>query len=107
MYEPVKYKVRDIANKMALLDREVKYLVNKAKIWRPKPETTNHMENKTDQAINATQLPDVESTSVPDVDIQSEQSNTEEVTEDTLSSSENDNTKTNNERDQEEIHQEL
>lgn len=33
---PVLYKVRDIANRMALLDREVKYLVNKAKIWRPK-----------------------------------------------------------------------
>ncbi|XP_035741510.1 hypoxia up-regulated protein 1-like isoform X3 [Vespa mandarinia] len=107
LYEPVKYKVRDIANKMALLDREVKYLVNKAKIWRPKPETTNHTENKTDQALNATQLPDVESTAVPDVDIQSEQSNTEGVTEDTLILPENDNTKTNNERDQEEIHQEL
>lgn len=37
-YETVKYKVRDIANKMALLDREVKYLVNKAKIWKPKVE---------------------------------------------------------------------
>lgn len=107
LYESVKYKVRDIANKMALLDREVKYLVNKAKIWRPKPETTNHTENKSDQAINATQLPDVEPTSVPDIDIQSEQSNTEDVTEDTLILPENDNTKTNNERDQEEIHQEL
>lgn len=92
---------------MALLDREVKYLVNKAKIWKPKPETTNHMENKTDQAINATQLPDVEPTSVPDVDIQSEKSNKEEVTEDTLSLPKNDDTKTNNERDQQEKHQEL
>ncbi|KAL2739178.1 hypoxia up-regulated protein 1 [Vespula maculifrons] len=107
LYESVTYKVRDIANKMALLDREVKYLVNKAKIWRPKPETTNHTENKSDQAINATKLPDVEPTSVPDIDIQSEQSNTEDVTEDTLILPENDNTKTNNERDQEEIHQEL
>uniref|UniRef100_A0A0C9QZD6 Hypoxia up-regulated protein 1 n=1 Tax=Fopius arisanus TaxID=64838 RepID=A0A0C9QZD6_9HYME len=38
LHEPVKHKVRDIANKMALLDREVKYLVNKAKIWKPKVE---------------------------------------------------------------------
>ncbi|XP_033207076.1 hypoxia up-regulated protein 1 isoform X2 [Belonocnema kinseyi] len=35
---PVPYKVRDMANKMALLDREVKYLINKAKIWKPKQE---------------------------------------------------------------------
>ncbi|XP_063982938.1 hypoxia up-regulated protein 1 isoform X2 [Diachasmimorpha longicaudata] len=35
LHQPIKYKVRDIANKMALLDREVKYLVNKAKIWKP------------------------------------------------------------------------
>ncbi|XP_015126610.1 hypoxia up-regulated protein 1 isoform X2 [Diachasma alloeum] len=37
-HEPIKFKVRDIANKMALLDREVKYLVNKAKIWKPTVE---------------------------------------------------------------------
>ncbi|XP_014608024.1 PREDICTED: hypoxia up-regulated protein 1 [Polistes canadensis] len=125
LYEPIKYKVRDIANKMALLDREVKYLVNKAKIWRPKPETTNNMENKTDQATNKTQLPNIESTSVPDPDTQSEQSNPENIeaedkklenilesnttdaTEDTLNLSNNDNSKTNNERNQDEKHQEL
>ena len=39
LYEPVVHKVRDIANKMAILDREVKYLLNKAKIWRPKEES--------------------------------------------------------------------
>ncbi|KAI4497421.1 hypothetical protein M0802_007432 [Mischocyttarus mexicanus] len=125
LYEPIKYKVRDIANKMALLDREVKYLVNKAKIWRPKPETTNNMENKTDQATNGTQLPDVESTPLPDPDIQSKQFhqetieveevklkyiqelNTTGATEDTLNLPKNDNTKTNNERDKDEKHQEL
>ncbi|KAJ9600744.1 hypothetical protein L9F63_001099, partial [Diploptera punctata] len=31
-----KLTVKSIADKMALLDREVKYLINKAKIWRPK-----------------------------------------------------------------------
>lgn len=125
LYEPIKYKVRDIANKMALLDREVKYLVNKAKIWRPKPETTNNMENKTDQATNGTELPNIESTSVPDPDTQSEQSNQENIeaedkklenipesnttdaTEDTLNLPKNDNSKTNNERNQDENHQEL
>ncbi|XP_011862642.1 PREDICTED: hypoxia up-regulated protein 1 isoform X2 [Vollenhovia emeryi] len=35
---PVRYKVRQIANKMELLDREIKYLVNKVKIWKPKQE---------------------------------------------------------------------
>ena len=43
--------MRDLANKMAMLDREMKYLVNKAKIWRPKPEpvvntTDKFSENK-------------------------------------------------------------
>ncbi|KAK2588316.1 hypothetical protein KPH14_004333 [Odynerus spinipes] len=125
LYKPVKYKVRDIANKMALLDREVKYLVNKAKIWKPKSETTNNAENKTDEAVNATELPDIESAPVPEIVIQPEHStaenvqteeqesehileaNTEGVTDDTLILPENDNTKTNNERDQQEVHQEL
>lgn len=49
---PVPYKVRDMANKMALLDREVKYLINKAKIWKPKQEpaantTESGADNKT------------------------------------------------------------
>ncbi|KAG5320504.1 HYOU1 protein, partial [Pseudoatta argentina] len=37
---PVKYKIRQIVNKMDLLDREIKYLLNKVKIWKPKQETT-------------------------------------------------------------------
>lgn len=49
LYEPVKYTVRDIANKMAILDREVKYLVNKAKIWKPKPKE-EPAKNKTDES---------------------------------------------------------
>lgn len=35
-HEPVVLTVKLITEKMALLDREVKYLVNKLKIWRPK-----------------------------------------------------------------------
>jgi len=45
--QPVKYKVRNIANKMELLDREIKYLLNKVKIWKPKQETeTNQTHSK-------------------------------------------------------------
>ncbi|KAJ8934580.1 hypothetical protein NQ314_013270 [Rhamnusium bicolor] len=35
-YEPVKLTVKMLMDKMAALDREVKYLVNKIKLWRPK-----------------------------------------------------------------------
>ncbi|XP_017876518.1 hypoxia up-regulated protein 1 isoform X1 [Ceratina calcarata] len=53
LYEPVKHKVRDIANKMALLDREVKYLINKAKIWKPKQEPgTNQTESTNENSTN-------------------------------------------------------
>uniref|UniRef100_A0A1W7R800 Hypoxia up-regulated protein 1 n=1 Tax=Aedes albopictus TaxID=7160 RepID=A0A1W7R800_AEDAL len=38
--EPVRLTVKDITDKMALLDREVKYLVNKLKLWRPKVKPT-------------------------------------------------------------------
>lgn len=48
--EPVLLTVKMISEKMATLDREVKYLVNKLKIWRPKvPEKTKEeKKNKTD-----------------------------------------------------------
>lgn len=38
--EPVRLTVKDLTDKMALLDREVKYLVNKLKLWRPKVKPT-------------------------------------------------------------------
>ncbi|CAG5099845.1 Similar to hyou1: Hypoxia up-regulated protein 1 (Danio rerio) [Cotesia congregata] len=47
-------QVRDIANKMALLDREVKYLVNKAKIWKPKQESVNQTEKSDTSKANET-----------------------------------------------------
>ncbi|XP_014221375.1 hypoxia up-regulated protein 1 [Trichogramma pretiosum] len=53
LYEPVVHKVRDIANKMAILDREVKYLVNKAKIWRPKEEPVTSTKNETENASDS------------------------------------------------------
>lgn len=38
--EPVRLTVKDITDRMAMLDREVKYLVNKLKLWRPKVKPT-------------------------------------------------------------------
>lgn len=35
-YEPVRLTVSELTNKMKLLDREVKYLLNKLKLWKPK-----------------------------------------------------------------------
>ncbi|XP_032689323.1 hypoxia up-regulated protein 1 isoform X2 [Odontomachus brunneus] len=57
--EPVKYKVRHISNKMELLDREIKYLINKIKIWKPKQEAAiNQTDSKTEEATeNQEELP--------------------------------------------------
>uniref|UniRef100_A0A182MPB6 Hypoxia up-regulated protein 1 n=1 Tax=Anopheles culicifacies TaxID=139723 RepID=A0A182MPB6_9DIPT len=37
---PVRLTVKDITDRMGMLDREVKYLVNKLKLWRPKVKPT-------------------------------------------------------------------
>ncbi|XP_055902240.1 hypoxia up-regulated protein 1 [Eupeodes corollae] len=44
--QELRLTVKDITDKMALLDREVQYLVNKIKIWKPKVKPTV-TENKT------------------------------------------------------------
>nr|ATU82895.1 secreted HSP70-like protein [Pristhesancus plagipennis] len=50
LYETPKLTIKLIVEKMATLEREVKYLVNKAKIWKPKQQ-----EDKTkDTATNTT-----------------------------------------------------
>ncbi|XP_017034776.1 hypoxia up-regulated protein 1 [Drosophila kikkawai] len=36
----IRLTVKDITDKMSLLDREIKYLVNKSKIWKPKAKPT-------------------------------------------------------------------
>ncbi|GAB1866073.1 Hypoxia up-regulated protein 1 [Camponotus japonicus] len=57
--EPVKYKIRHILSKMELLDREIKYLLNKVKIWRPKQENAaNQTTDKTEE--NEESMPDTE-----------------------------------------------
>ncbi|GAB0093000.1 hypoxia up-regulated protein 1 [Sergentomyia squamirostris] len=47
--EPVRLTVKAISEKMALLDREVKYLVNKLKIWKPKLKEKKTKSNETDK----------------------------------------------------------
>ncbi|XP_030379485.1 hypoxia up-regulated protein 1 [Scaptodrosophila lebanonensis] len=42
----VRLTVKDITEKMALLDREVKYLVNKIKIWKPKAKPADKEKTK-------------------------------------------------------------
>lgn len=95
MNQPVQYKVRHIAQKMELLDREVKYLLNKVKIRKPKPETT---------AGNKTERP-TEETKESAEEEETETSNTEE---DTLVIPETDKSQTTNTQNPEEDeHQEL
>ncbi|KAM7349563.1 hypoxia up-regulated Grp170 co-chaperone protein [Cochliomyia hominivorax] len=48
-YEEVRLTVKDITDKMGLLDREVKYLVNKIKIWKPKTKPTKKDKKKKDK----------------------------------------------------------
>lgn len=48
--EEVKLTVESIREKMANLDREVKYLLNKMKIWRPKKPIKKE-ENKTEETV--------------------------------------------------------
>lgn len=88
----VPFKVRDMANKMALLDREVKYLLNKAKIWKPKQEpVVNATENatagnKTKDSNNSKSLPESEKNkteeeakTVPDSETESTDSQEEKL----------------------------
>jgi len=60
---PVKYKIRQIVNKMELLDREIKYLLNKVKIWKPKQEAAVNQTagNKTERAIEENEEPAADS----------------------------------------------
>lgn len=98
--QPVQYKVRHIAQKMELLDREVKYLLNKVKIRKPKPETT--ASNKTERSTEETK----ESAEEEEETERPETSNTEE---DTLVLPENDKSQqtTDTQIPEEDEHQEL
>lgn len=49
--EELKLTIEGIREKMTNLDREVKYLVSKLKIWRPKKPVKKENDNKTDTVI--------------------------------------------------------
>ncbi|XP_067637972.1 hypoxia up-regulated protein 1 [Eurosta solidaginis] len=53
-YDEVRLSVKDITDKMSQLDRELKYMVNKLKIWKPKvkPTRKTKKENKTENVEN-------------------------------------------------------
>lgn len=79
--QPVQYKVRQIVSKMELLDREVKYLLNKVKIRKPKQES-NTASNKTERPIEEAKESEVErenETSKTDTEISDTEEDTEEI----------------------------
>ena len=105
MFAPVTHKVRDIANKMAMLDREVKYLVNKAKIWRPKESTmTNNTEETGDSKTNSG---DSEKKAKTKTDKRESDDSTTIEAEETLELPETDTTQTDSNKDSTDEHLEL
>lgn len=53
-YDAVRLTVKSLTEKMALIDREVKYLVNKLKIWKPKIKNTPKKEKKSSKNSTTT-----------------------------------------------------
>lgn len=92
--DPVQMTVKSITDRMALLDREVKYLINKLKIWKPKvkdtpkkakkatneSETTDGETAGAEAAVNETETVQKEEQDVPADDDQNGD-NTDEHTE--------------------------
>ncbi|XP_023232799.1 hypoxia up-regulated protein 1-like [Centruroides sculpturatus] len=70
LYENPKLTIKSIAEKIAALDREVKYLLNKARFAVPKTKQTE--ESNKDTSKNNTQTNETESTEETQSDIESE-----------------------------------
>lgn len=67
-YEDVKLTVKSIVDKMAEVDREIKYLTNKMKIWRPKaPPTPAPNVTKSENGTSKSAKPVIEEPAVEDV----------------------------------------
>ena len=67
---------------MALLDREMKYLINKAKIWRPKQDSvTNHTESTNENTTNTKEGSESESVPKSATDSQTENLQNEDISE--------------------------
>lgn len=68
-YEPLKLTVKMLMDKMAALDREVKYLINKLKLWKPKKtdKPATNKSNTTDKNETATEekVTDNKETEIP------------------------------------------
>lgn len=82
--EDIILTVDSIREKMAALDREVKYLINKMKIWRPKKPAKKETENKTEEVVieNTEEKPVVEEPQEsPDEEQEADQEKVEESTE--------------------------
>lgn len=96
--EPVRLTVKHLTDKMAFLDREVKYLVNKIKAWRPKEkpkkkkkatnetatenaETIEEAVTEKDEAVPTDEVPVGEGTVVEPAVEQSDSEPAEEKTE--------------------------
>lgn len=75
-HEPVQMTVKSITDRMALLDREVKYLLTKLKFWKPKVKETPKKSKKSDNEKDSTNTtsetvgeePTVSSDEVPPVE---------------------------------------
>lgn len=64
---------------MESLDREIKYLINKIKIWKPKQETVmNQTDSKTDQAAENQEESPLDTTT--EADIEKDKSTGEQTT---------------------------
>lgn len=50
-HEPVKLTVKTLSEKMSALDREVKYLVNKMKLWKPKKTDKKKKEEEKEEEV--------------------------------------------------------
>ncbi|XP_029672088.1 hypoxia up-regulated protein 1 isoform X1 [Formica exsecta] len=113
--EPVKHKVRHIVNKMELLDREIKYLVNKVKIWRPKQETVANQTTDSKTEENEESMSDTENDKFTDEQTASDNAEdqqepmlkTRDATQDPLVLSESEEPRLSEEQVPEEMHQEL
>lgn len=53
--ETAAYTVDDVASKINALDREVKYLLNKAKMWRPKKPKVTIIDNNGTKPDNSSE----------------------------------------------------
>lgn len=60
-YEPVQMTIKSITDRMMLLDREVKYLINKLKIWKPKV-TVKDTPKKSKKSSNESETVETEET---------------------------------------------